>query len=214
LTANLDCEPRFLAHCRQAPTQAVRIRAKPDCESPRRGERTGESDVARQLRCRLQGLHRAAYWRAQGFPNLARARAVQAKLRAQRRREEAARQFSPHALGLSKFGERYEDLLPPPKRSRPRDKQVYKSRLKVLRSLNKAVRSLQGEAAQRAVAADAQTKEGTMAAAEVLKAANRRFLALLGVGGGVNLAVGASWPAGKRLAVLVNSESWRLNVAG
>jgi len=53
-----------------------------------------------------------------------------------------------------------------------------------------------------------------MAAAEVLKAANRRFLALRGVGGGVNLAVGAGRPAGKRLAVRVNSESWRLNVAG
>ena len=100
--------------------------------------RTGpQSDVARQLRCRLQGLHRAAFWRAQGFPNLARARAVQAKLRAQRRREEAARQFSPHALELSKFGERYEDLLPLLKRSLPRGKQVYKSRLKVLRSCNK-----------------------------------------------------------------------------
>jgi hypothetical protein len=52
-----------------------------------------------------------------------------AKIREQRRREEAARQFSPHALELSKFGERYEDLLPPRKPSKPRKPQHYKSRV-------------------------------------------------------------------------------------
>ena len=36
----------------------------------------GNSHIARQLRCRLGGLHRAAFWRRQGFPNCARARAA------------------------------------------------------------------------------------------------------------------------------------------
>ena len=74
---------------------------------------------------RMCGLHRAAYWRELGFPNLVRARAAMAKIRAERRREEAARQFSQFAIK----GEHYEDLLPPPKPSRPRRKQVYKSRV-------------------------------------------------------------------------------------
>src|SRR5215831_20012724 len=86
----------------------------------------GDPIVARQLFDRMCGLHRAAFWREQGFPNLVRARAAMAKIREQRRREEAARQFSQFAIK----GERYEDLLPPAKPSRPRRKQVYKSRLK------------------------------------------------------------------------------------
>jgi hypothetical protein len=52
---------------------------------------------------RLCGLHRAAFWRKQGFPNLVRARAAMAKIRAERRRQEATRQFSPHPQA----GERY-----------------------------------------------------------------------------------------------------------
>ena len=47
------------------------------------------------------------------------------KIRADRRRQEAAKQFSPFAVA----NERYEDLAPPPKPSRPRRKQVYKSRV-------------------------------------------------------------------------------------
>jgi len=81
-------------------------------------------------RNRLGGLHRAAFWRKLGFPNLVRARAAYAKIRAERHRQEAVRQFSQFAIA----GERYEDLLPPAKPSRPRRKQVYKSRLKFLRS--------------------------------------------------------------------------------
>jgi hypothetical protein len=64
---------------------------------------------------RLCGLHRAAFWRKQGFPNLVRARAAMAKIRAERRRQEAARQFSQFAIK----SEHYEDLLPPPKYSIP-----------------------------------------------------------------------------------------------
>jgi hypothetical protein len=48
-----------------------------------------------------------------------------AKTRAERRREEAATQFSPFAIA----GERYEDLLPAPKPPQRRRKQVYKSRM-------------------------------------------------------------------------------------
>jgi len=54
-----------------------------------------------------------------------RARAAYAKIRAERRRQEAAKQFSPFAVA----NERYEDLASPPKPSRPRRKQVYKSRV-------------------------------------------------------------------------------------
>jgi hypothetical protein len=46
----------------------------------------------RQLRARLQGLHRAAFWRAQGFANLVRARAARAANRARRREEQAEEQ--------------------------------------------------------------------------------------------------------------------------
>ena len=48
-----------------------------------------------------------------------------AKIRAERRRQEAAKRFSPFAIP----NERYEELAPPPKPSRPRRKQVYKSRV-------------------------------------------------------------------------------------
>ena len=41
---------------------------------------------ARQLRARLHGLHRAEFCHAQGFPNLVRARARRAELRAERKR--------------------------------------------------------------------------------------------------------------------------------
>lgn len=34
-----------------------------------------DPDIARRARCRLQGLHRAAFWRALGWPNLKRASA-------------------------------------------------------------------------------------------------------------------------------------------
>src|SRR5215469_15212539 len=98
-----------------------------------------ESYVARQLRCRLQGLHHAAFWRAQGFPNLARARAVQAKLGEERRRQEAARRFSPFALKLAGKLAQYEMPTVPRKPAPPRKKQVYKSRLKFLRSREKPV---------------------------------------------------------------------------
>jgi hypothetical protein len=54
-----------------------------------------------------------------------RARAAWAKIRAERRRQEAAAQFSQFAIK----GEPYEDLLPPAKLPRLRRKQVYKSRV-------------------------------------------------------------------------------------
>jgi len=76
------------------------------------------------FRCRGAGLKRAAYWREQGFPNLVLARAAMAKIRAERRQQEAGRRFSPFAIP----GEPYEDLLPPKPRRRRR-KQVYKSRV-------------------------------------------------------------------------------------
>jgi len=77
------------------------------------------------FRCRGAGLKRAAFWRELGFPNLVRARAAYAKIRAERRRQQVAKQFGPFAIA----NERYEDLAPPPKPSRPRRKQVYKSRV-------------------------------------------------------------------------------------
>ena len=49
---------------------------------------------------------------------LVRARAAYAKIRAERRRQEAGKQFSPFAVA----NQRYEDLAPPPKPSRPRRK--------------------------------------------------------------------------------------------
>jgi hypothetical protein len=41
------------------------------------------SVTGRSARARLQGLHRAAFWRVQGFPNLALARAARAAKRQQ-----------------------------------------------------------------------------------------------------------------------------------
>jgi len=76
-------------------------------------------------RNRLGGLHRAAFWRKLGFPNLVRARAAKARIRAERRRQKAAKLFSPFAIA----GEHYEDLLPPAKPARPRRRQFYKSRV-------------------------------------------------------------------------------------
>ena len=52
-------------------TTGIRNAPEP-IHTPRRAGPPG----ARQLRCRLQGLHRAAFWRRQGFPNCARARAA------------------------------------------------------------------------------------------------------------------------------------------
>ena len=77
------------------------------------------------FRCRGAGLKRAAFWRQHGFENLVRARAAYAKIRAERRRQKAAKLFSPFAIA----GEHYEDLLPPAKPSRPRRRQFYKSRV-------------------------------------------------------------------------------------
>jgi len=34
------------------------------------------SDTARRMRCKLNGRHRAAFWRRQGFPNLVIGRAI------------------------------------------------------------------------------------------------------------------------------------------
>ena len=34
------------------------------------------SDEARRMRCKLNGRHRAEFWRRQGFPNLAKGRAI------------------------------------------------------------------------------------------------------------------------------------------
>jgi len=81
----------------------------------------------RRVPVSLQGCWPQArrIWRELGFPNLVRARAAYAKIRAERRRQEAAKRFSPFAVA----SERYEDLAPPPKPSRPRRKQVYKSRV-------------------------------------------------------------------------------------
>ena len=76
------------------------------------------------FRCRYAGLKRAAYWRGLGFPNLALANAARAKLHEQRRREEAARQFSQFANP-----EDFADLLAQPKLRRPRARQFYKSRV-------------------------------------------------------------------------------------
>lgn len=47
-----------------------------------------------------------------------------------------------------------------------------------------------------------------------MKAADPRFFALLGVGAGVRRKASRSLTAGKRLAVLLNSKRWRLNIAG
>jgi len=47
------------------------------------------SDDGRRGFQRLCGLHRAAYWRALGFPNLALARAARARNLAGKRMEEA-----------------------------------------------------------------------------------------------------------------------------
>jgi hypothetical protein len=44
--------------------------------------------------------------------------------------------------------------------------------------------------------------------------ANPRFVARLGVGLGVNRAVGKDWVAQGYLDLLEDSEGWRLNVAG
>ena len=76
-------------------------------------------------RCRYAGLKRAAFWRQHGFENLVRARAAYAKIRAERRRQKAAKLFSPFADP----SEHYEDLLLPPQPPQRRRKQVYKSRV-------------------------------------------------------------------------------------
>jgi len=58
-------------------------------------------DGALAARNRLGGLHRAAFWRALGFPNLVRARAAKARKREARiKREtlELARRVNPFAL--------------------------------------------------------------------------------------------------------------------
>jgi hypothetical protein len=86
---------------------------------------TSGFQLARQMYHRLAGLHRAAFWREQGFPNLVRARAAWARICAERRRQKAAKQFSQFAIS----GEHYEDMLPPPKPPQRRRKQVYKSRV-------------------------------------------------------------------------------------
>jgi hypothetical protein len=83
------------------------------------------SETALSSLNRWKGRRRAAFWRSLGFPNLVRARAAMAKIRAERRRQEAARLFSPFAIK----GERYEDLLSPPKPPQRRRRQHYKSRV-------------------------------------------------------------------------------------
>ena len=60
--------------------------------------RAGPALAARN---RLGGLHRAAFWRAPGFPNLIRARAAKARKREERLKRETlkvARQVNPFAL--------------------------------------------------------------------------------------------------------------------
>ena len=49
------------------------------------------------------GLHRAAYWRALGFPNLVKARAAKARYRRERLQLEEARQRSPYAEEFVKW---------------------------------------------------------------------------------------------------------------
>jgi hypothetical protein len=59
------------------------------------------SRTALAVRNRLGGLHRAAFWRELGFPNLVLARAAKAKKREQRLRLERvqpAKRFSPFAM--------------------------------------------------------------------------------------------------------------------
>ena len=67
---------------------------------------------ARSARSRSHGLARAAYWRALGFPNCARARARQAELREERKRlkEQAAASAPPPVASTT----------PPPQRKRSR----------------------------------------------------------------------------------------------
>ena len=60
-----------------------------------------DSQSGYRARCKLGGLRRAAYWAAQGFPNLVRARAAKARKQLERlQREEwaLARSVNPFAL--------------------------------------------------------------------------------------------------------------------
>lgn len=75
---------------------------------------TGYPEAARRAFNRLCGLHRAAYWRELGFPNLVRARTAWARIGEQRRKQEAARLFSPYAIK----GERYADPVQPGRKRR------------------------------------------------------------------------------------------------
>jgi hypothetical protein len=68
------------------------------------GGRHSPLGTALAARNRLGGLHRAAFWRSLGFPNLVRARAAKAKKREQRlklERIQAAKRFSPFALMMN-----------------------------------------------------------------------------------------------------------------
>jgi hypothetical protein len=60
------------------------------------------SDNAYSMRQRWHSLHRAAFWRALGFPNLVRARAVRQR-NLDRRREQKARARAEARAGLRAF---------------------------------------------------------------------------------------------------------------
>jgi hypothetical protein len=64
------------------------------------GKFTPES--GKSMRARLQGLHRAAFWRSLGFPNLVLARAARQRNLARRREQEARLQAQKRA-GLPAF---------------------------------------------------------------------------------------------------------------
>jgi hypothetical protein len=56
-----------------------------------------DPDAARRARCRLNGLHRAAFWRALGFPNLKRATEAHKANAAKRRAEKERLALQPWA---------------------------------------------------------------------------------------------------------------------
>ena len=59
------------------------------------------SVTGRSARARLQGLHRAAFWRVQGFPNLALARAARAAKRQQALAQAEQKEYRRYAERLA-----------------------------------------------------------------------------------------------------------------
>ena len=81
----------------------VGARKRPSTPRPRRGHRDGALEsrsFARSMRAKVNGRKRAAFWRALGWPNLQRAWARNAEIRAARKRELAAEVNYPEAGGF------------------------------------------------------------------------------------------------------------------